>query len=366
MSQYLAKLQQAGIQTFVVPGNHDINNPYAVRYLGNATRPVPNVSPQVFRALYQRFGFGQALTRDVGSLSYVVEPVPGLWLLGIDSCKYRDNEELNTPVVSGQISPETMTWIVSQLQDARAKGKQVIAFMHHGLNLHFFGENQLFPEYLVDDWPEASAQLAAAGLQVIFTGHYHSQDAAFPVDASGLPVTTLCDVETGSLAQYPCAFRIVTIQGNTLKIQSQRVEEAAVDTGGVPFQEYAEENLRGLMQVQIREELKTLFNLSPEEIAVVAPLVTDALVANYAGDEAPSQDTVDLILYLMAQEPPMNQLGGLLLGLWTDLYPPDNNLSLPFGSSSLGSWRLSGVDYVTPTDKASGETSSRVPAVADN
>ncbi len=329
MAQHLAKLEQHGIQVFVVPGNHDINNPYAVRYVGDTARPVPNVSPNVFRALYQRFGYGQALSRDANSLSYVAEPVPGLRLLAIDSCKYQDNEQLGQPVTSGRISPQTMAWIATQLQQAQAAGKGVIAFMHHGVNLHFFGEDQLFPDYLVDDWANVSAQLAAAGLKVIFTGHYHAQDAAFPVDASGHPSLSLLDIETGSLAQYPCAYRIATLNGNVLTIESQRVTAPDVDTGGLPFQQFAEQNLRELMQVQIGEELSTSFGLGPAQIAVVAPLVTDALVANYAGDEAPSQTTLDTINYLISQGPPMDQLGALLLGIWTDLYPADNPMSVP-------------------------------------
>ncbi len=40
MAQHLAKLRQQGIQVFVVPGNHDINNPDAAAYLGDTTRPV--------------------------------------------------------------------------------------------------------------------------------------------------------------------------------------------------------------------------------------------------------------------------------------------------------------------------------------
>lgn len=336
MTQYLQKLRQQGIQTFVVPGNHDINNPYAVRYMGDTTRPVPGVSPNMFMALYQRFGYGQALSHDANSLSYVAEPVPGLWLLAIDSCKYDQNKARGTPVIGGKISPETIRWIVAQMQQARASGKQVIAFMHHGINLHFFGEDQLFPEYLVDDWHKVSQQLAAAGLGVVFTGHYHSQDAAYPAYANGQPIPTLCDVETGSLAQYPCAFRVVTLQDGSLNIQSQRVTEADVDTGGLPFQEFAEQNLRGLMQVQIDQELSTLFGLGPAEIAFVAPLVTDALVANYAGDETISPETAGLIDYLMGGGPPMDQLGMLLLGLWTDLYPGDNDLAIPVDTSNLG------------------------------
>jgi predicted phosphodiesterase len=334
MAQYLAKLEQRGIQVFVVPGNHDINNPYAVTYIGDGARRVPNVSPETFRALYQRFGYGQALARDPNSLSYVAEPVPGLWLLGIDSCKYQDNEELGYPVIGGRISPETMSWVLGQLQSAHAAGKQVIAFMHHGVNLHFYGEDVVFPDYLVDDWQNVSAQLAAAGLKVVFTGHYHAQDAAYPVDGVGQPILTLCDVETASLAQYPCAYRIVTIQDGQLNIQSQRVTEADVDTGGLPFQQFADQNLRELIQVQIDEELTNGFGLTPQQLAFVAPLVTDALVANYAGDEVPSPATLQVLQYLIAAGPPTDQLGYLLLGIWTDLWPGDHALSVPLGPVS--------------------------------
>lgn len=331
MAQYLAKLEQHGVQVFVVPGNHDINNPYAVTYIGDGTRRVPTVSPETFRALYQRFGYGQALARDPHSLSYVAEPVPGLWLLGIDSCKYQANEQLGYPVIGGHISPETMSWILAQLQSAHAAGKQVMAFMHHGVNLHFYGEDVVFPEYLVDDWQDISAQLAAARLKVVFTGHYHAQDAAYPVDAAGQPILTLCDVETASLAQYPCAYRIVSLQDGEFNIQSQLVTEADVDTGGLTFQQFAEQNLRELIQVQIDEELTNVFGLTPEQLAFVAPLVTDALVANYAGDESPSPATLQILQYLIAAGPPTDQLGFLLLGIWSDFWPNDNALTVPLG-----------------------------------
>ena len=331
MAQHLAKLEQKGIQVFVVPGNHDINNPDAVTYVGDTTRPVPNTSPGTFRALYQRFGYGEAIARDAGSLSYVAEPVPGLWLLAIDSCKYRDNLELGTPVIGGGLASGTMDWILARLQEAQAGGKQVIAFMHHGVNQHFLPEPLLFPDYLVDDWPTVSAQLAAAGLKAVFTGHYHSQDAAYPVDENLQPQLTLCDVETGSLSQYPCAFRVVTIDGATLNIRTERVTEIDADTGGVPFQQFAEAFLRTHMAEQVVQQLIALLHLSEAEATYLAPTVIDALVANYVGDEAPSTATQEMIMgFILSPDPRQQNLGMLLAGIWTDLWPADNDLVVPF------------------------------------
>jgi len=324
-AQHLQKLEQRGIQVFVVPGNHDINNPNALCYVGDGTRPVPNTSPEAFRAIYQRFGYGEAIAHDSGSLSYVAEPVPGLWLLAIDSCKYQDAR-----LVSGRISPQTMAWIQATLQQAQARGKQVIAFMHHGVNQHFLPEPLLFPDYLVDDWQLVSAQLAEGGLKVVFTGHYHSQDAAYPVDENLQPQQTLCDVETSSLAQYPCAYRIVTIYGDMLNIRSQRVTEIKADTDGLPFQEYADAFLRFYMEPQVVQRLAALLQFSPEEARELAPIVIDALVANYAGDEAPSAETWQIIEGLLSSpDPRRQQLGQLLAGIWTDLWPADNELQIP-------------------------------------
>jgi len=328
LAQHLQKLEQAGIEVFVVPGNHDINNSRAVAYLGDMTRPVPNTSPETFRALYQRFGYGQAIGRDRASLSYVAEPAPGLWLLAIDSAKYQGDP---ADWIGGRISAETMTWILATLQDAQAKGKRVIAFLHHGVNAHFLPEPVLFPDYLLDDWPIVSAQLAAAGLQVVFTGHYHSQDAAYPLNQQLEPQLTLCDVETGSLVQYPCAFRVVTVGETALNIRSVRVEQIDAFTGGLPFQQYAEAFLRIHMEPEVIARLEALLFFSHDEASQLAPVVIDALVANYVGDEAPTQGTLVTIRELASSpDPRRQQLAMLLAGIWTDLPPADNQLVVPF------------------------------------
>lgn len=330
MAHHLAKLERHGVQVFVVPGNHDINNPDAVAYLGDATEPVRNISPKLFRAMYQPFGYGRAIDCDKHSLSYVAEPVCGLWLLGIDSCKYDQNKQLGTPVVSGQIKPETMEWVARKLAEAKAHRKQVIAFMHHGVNQHFLGEAQIFPDFLVDNWSSVGKQLADLGLNTVFTGHYHSQDAAFPLDAAGIPQQTLCDVETGSLAMYPCAYRIVSIGcDGTLEIHSERVTRIKADTMGMAFQDYARAFLAARLPNLVTCQLMGLFQLPQAQAAQVAPVVAEALIANYAGDETPSAQTQTMIGGFLMSPEPMHTLGLLLGGLWTDLPPQDNYLELP-------------------------------------
>ncbi|MCL1912206.1 MAG: metallophosphoesterase, partial [Leptospirales bacterium] len=87
MAKKLRRFTDAGIAVYVVPGNHDINNFDAVRYDGNETYPLPSINAEDFARIYGDFGFNAALMRDDNSLSYVAEPVKGLWLPCIDSCR---------------------------------------------------------------------------------------------------------------------------------------------------------------------------------------------------------------------------------------------------------------------------------------
>ncbi len=107
----IKQISDAHIKVFVVPGNHDINNPEAVTYDGDNASPTPSISAADFSKIYSAYGYGNAIARDPNSLSYVAEPYPSLWILGIDDCEYYDNKDI--AIVAGKIKPETMKWALS-------------------------------------------------------------------------------------------------------------------------------------------------------------------------------------------------------------------------------------------------------------
>jgi hypothetical protein len=127
---------------------------------------------------------------------------------------------------------------------------------------------------------------------------------------------------------YPCAYRVVTLQDATLHIQTLRITDIDSDTGGVPFQEYAENFLRARMQNIVVAELMGIFQLPQTVAEQLAPLVSDALVANYAGDEDIPPETEAMLHGFVQQGGMMETLGYLLLGIWTDLPPADNELTI--------------------------------------
>jgi len=115
-----------------------------------------------------------------------------------------------------------------------------------------------------------------------------------------------------------------------LDVRSERVTAINADTGGLPFQEFAEGFLRQRLPLLVIAQLEGMFGLSEQEAASVAPLVVDAIIANYAGDEAPSPQLQAYIAGLIGSGEPFHTLGELLAGFWTDIPPQDNNLAVPF------------------------------------
>ena len=330
LAVYLAELESTGVQVYVIPGNHDINNPDAMSYDGATATPVASVSAADFQAIYADFGYGAAISRDPGSLSYVAEASDNLWILGLDSCKYAQNG--TSPVTSGSLNAATKQWALDILAEAKIKGITVIGMMHHNLSEHFTLQADLFPDYVIaDDTTDGKSlaqELAAAGLSMMFTGHFHSNDV------NKVPASGLYEIETGSLVTWPSPVRTVTLnEDHTVDITTTSVTEIDYDLGGATsFEAYATDYLiSGLDQLAV-SYLRGTFGISLEAAHQVAPLFSAAMAAHYKGDEAMNQTTLQTIQAMASSGNQMQlMLAGALQSLWTDGLPADNNvhISLP-------------------------------------
>jgi hypothetical protein len=345
LAGHLAGLEASGIEVFVVPGNHDINNPHAVAFDGDETFPVEHVTPEDFIGIYGPFGYDQAIARDPDSLSYVAEPVEGVWLFGIDACQYHNNLANGHPETGGAISEETLNWILDKLFEAKLRGKTVAGFLHHGVLEHFSGQAQMYADYVIEDGEMVAETLSAAGLQLLFSGHFHAND----ITQSVWEEDRLYDVETGSLVTYPSPYRLVDLHGrNAAAVRTFYVDAIDYDTNNLPFPDYARDYLLpGL--TNIAAYVLTLpqdqggFMLSYEEALEAAPIVAQAFLAHYAGDELPDGVALGLIQsYLQSPDPRYQGLGQALGTLWTDLAPADGSallrLSPDISMTVLGSY----------------------------
>ncbi|HCC86303.1 MAG TPA: metallophosphoesterase [Porphyromonadaceae bacterium] len=299
----LQSLEREGIRVVVVPGNHDINIPNAFAYRGEKPTPVESITKDAFAQLYDPFGYGEALVRDEASLSYLISLDEQHWLLCFDSNRYE--EHTTGSITAGHIKPQTLEWALSLLRDADERGITVLGMMHHGLVEHMPYQSAFFPGYLVDEWERHAELLADAGMPLIFTGHFHSNDITRFTSAAGNKID---DIETASLAQYPYAWRMMTLEEGSLAVESHFVtslpgnadlEQEAMDRLEVATRRVAESRLKGL-GFPIPDELMPLLtdlivklnlkHVKGDEKADPEMMLSLRMFASYLGDEVDLQN----------------------------------------------------------------------------
>jgi 3',5'-cyclic AMP phosphodiesterase CpdA len=324
MASLLKQLANANIKVFVVPGNHDVNNPEARTYDGDIATLTPSISASEFSSLYADYGYKNAIARDPNSLSYVAQPYPGLWILGIDDCEYELNKDI--AIVAGRIKPQTMTWALDRLADAKRRHIQVFGMMHHNMIEHYAGQTQLDPGYVTDNWESEADQFMNAGMSVIFTGHYHANDITKRVTGN----KELFDIETGSLVTAPIPYRIITMNNNAFDITTKYVTSIhATLPGGLDFPTYSNMFLSQHLDGYFSYFLSNVYGVPDPYVAEGAPLFRNAIMAHFAGDEkiSPEEAAKDEAFGALSPD-----IAGALHSLWTDINTTDNNVHVSFSA----------------------------------
>ena len=278
----LERLSWNDVKVLVIPGNHDFgaegNN--TLFKADGTTEEVDVMTTDNFANFYAGYGYGEyGAEYDENSLSYVVEPVEGLVVLGIDSHR-------------ASISEETLTWLCTKAKDARNAGKQVIAMMHHPLFPHITGADMFIDTYTVTKdggtYEDVRNALIEAGVNTILTGHFHTSDIA--KDWNDDAEKNVYDVNTGSLISYPCDYRILTPSQDFMTLD---VATASIVPTGMTADEcktWLKDRMTGLAKGK-------LTSYSEPIKSVMAGLVADAYIIHAEGDEQNStSDTRATIL----------------------------------------------------------------------
>lgn len=315
----LRPLYDKGVQIFVVPGNHDINMPNALKYQGNKTFKTENITVKDFKEIYANYGFNQATEKDGASLSYLAPLDESTYLLTIDAARYE--YYTNTPIIAGRVKPETESWIVEILNKAKAENKQVIAMMHWGLAEHIPYQSAAFPNYLVHDNKRIATLLADNGVKVIFTGHFHSNDITQFDTVQG---NRIYDIETGALVSYPYAYRMIELADGKMQIKTKNV----TSTASYPnLAEESKENMKRIASTRALPMIKKLGFEFPEQYTEqLAQIAGELFILHLYGDEKVSPETKKQLMDIFIEMgfPVDTDMNNLQL----DLFPADNNLTI--------------------------------------
>lgn len=322
----LKQLTDKGIKVIVSPGNHDINNQSTYRYSGNEKFRVPNINSNEFLQIYQNFGFSDAIYKDNNSLTYIAEPVEGLWVFAMDDNRYK--EITNENIVGGKFSTETFDWIKSKITEGRSKGKLMIGMNHHGILEHFAGQksNPITADFVIDDYQNVSEQFAELGLRFVFTGHFHANDIVVKKTANSY----IYDIESGATTSYPVPIRFVTInKSETMEIQTKRITNINYDTKGLDFQSYTKQIASSFFNMVFINTLSNDGTIDSADVSQIAPLGAQAYMAHYLGDEViPAEAIAVFNKYQYTSNSRIATYMSYIKSVFTDLPPADNNIKI--------------------------------------
>lgn len=273
--QYVAgqlnRLREAGIKTFVIPGNHDFGSKHALIFDGDQSSKAEVVSREQFTELYRNHGYGAESLCDETSLSYCCEPVEGLLLIGLDSG------------TDGRLEESTLQWACQQAAQAQQQGKYVLAMMHHALLPHFNAEDQLLPSSVVQNYETVRNRLADAGVQVVLTGHIHISDIAKDYNAD--LTRSIYDISTGSVISYPCDYRRLTLSEDRAQLSVSTNRITTLPDHPV-YGTTAKERLHQSLSQFVKRSIKN---------DMIASVAANALLIHAEGNENESEEASNIM-----------------------------------------------------------------------
>lgn len=260
-----------GIRFFAITGNHDPSRPFngkssmehllgykdILKYWKNiGFFPTKNdiYWETPFSDYQQQYSYEQSkqqssltnrvyhlnnLSPSIIDASYLVEPIPNLWIMAIDASVYlpqklnHKGDSILTFKSSNigynltlKYKPYLLTWIKKVCKQAQEQNKTLIVFSHYPLVDYYNGTkddlSQIFSIGKSDlhRIPNkiTSNTFADAGIKVHFAGHLHINHTGYFISDNG---NSLINIQVPSISGYIPAYKILTIKNkNKWNIQT--------------------------------------------------------------------------------------------------------------------------------------------------
>ena len=292
----LKKLKEQ-TQIYVIPGNHDLDNANAKSYDGDEVKETSTWDSDKFKGnFYDKLCSKELEYPSESSLTYAVEPVDGLVLIGIDSH-------------TGSISATDLDFACNHAMAARKAGKQVLAMMHHPLFPHINGADLYVSTATVNDYENVRNRLADAGVRVVLSGHFHTSDIAKDWNAD--LTKEIYDINTGSAISYPCDYRMLTLSADMTQL--------SVNTGSITTLEGVE----NFSEVAKNRLLKSMTKIANAKLgnATLASAAANTFVIHAEGDENESEKSGTILAgasVVFIMEPEYKYMENILKSVLTD------------------------------------------------
>lgn len=287
LAEKLYKVKDAGIPVLVIPGNHDINNRRAARFEGTERLPAEFTTPEEFREIYRDFGYDDAISEDVTSLSYVYELDEHNRLLMLDTCQYRPVAK-----VGGAILSSTYDWIEAQLEDAWEEDISVIPVAHHNL----LDESEIYvDDCTIEHGEQLVEMLDDWDVPLFLSGHLHVQHCKRSDGDSGI-----WEMVTSSLATPACQYGALTWRDDgsfsyktwSVDVERWAAEQGSKDINLLNFNKFKTPFLKRVFYNQSIDALDEVRELTGEQRMRMSNLYSELNYHYYQGTAYTIKDTV--------------------------------------------------------------------------
>lgn len=201
----LKRLAEAGINSLVVAGNHDMNGK-AYAYQGAEKISVDVLKDSDWEKKYAMV-YDQAIAKDADSHSYVAEPIPGVTILGIDGA------------VNGVVGEKSLAWLLAQADIAREKGNLIIAMCHWQLLEHVDEGGVTMEMGRLEDADAVRDGLMAHGVHLVLTGHMHVNSISTFRDTVQMNGDSIVEISTGAPITFPCPYRWLKVASDRSSVE---------------------------------------------------------------------------------------------------------------------------------------------------
>ena len=330
-AQKLKTIEELGTRVFVIPGNHDIENPWARTYFGEEITKIDSITRDDFLKIYAPYGYKDALSRDTDSLSYLATPSEDIWLLMLDSAKYKRNKVRDSPEMGGEISKKTLGWIEECGNLAKENNARIMAVMHHSLIDHSRLINQ---DYTIENNREVKDVLKNCGIDLILTGHIHIQDIKYCEKNN----KTIYDIATSCLIAYPNQYGILNFipdkgydyYTNRVNVEAWARENNIRDKNLIDFKEYTRNFFKRRSYDKYYDSLLEISKYSDDEMMAISKTVSTVNLDYFGGfrnDLLHYIFTTDGFDLLLDSAP--NFIRNYVLSMFNDQKTDNNKLFIP-------------------------------------
>lgn len=263
----------------VIPGNHDIQNPWARGFKGAESYPTETITANDFKLIYNAFGFDDVIAEDSASLSYLTAVSDKLWILMLDTNLY--TETYAWPITSGLLKDETIKWIEDCGQKAILNNAKLMVVMHHNLLDHNVVLNSGFT---IENNEEIIELFKRNKIEVVLSGHAHIQDIKLNGDGN----QKIYDILSSALSVFPVQYGVLNYSNiNEIKYETRLVdvEEWAVrnninDPNLLNFNAYSENYFIEFSSIKAFSELNGLKSYDKKTMKIMAQTM-GIINANY-------------------------------------------------------------------------------------